>query len=86
MAGPEFLLCFLEYSKWVISSFGPKISFKNSSKAPALCGNFILLILWLMEELTKAIGHPPTIKQEVWCKSNMVKHLETLKEKAKVVA
>ncbi|ARV08365.1 hypothetical protein BTO05_01415 [Winogradskyella sp. PC-19] len=40
----------------------------------------------MMEELTKAIGHPPTIKQEVWCKSNMVKHLETLKEKAKVVA
>lgn len=42
--------------------------------------------LIMMEELTKAIGHPPTIKQEVWCKSNMVKHLEILKEKAKVVA
>ncbi len=40
----------------------------------------------MMEELTKAIGDPPTIKQEVWCKSNMAKHLETIKEKAKVVA
>jgi hypothetical protein len=40
----------------------------------------------MTEELTKAIGHTPKLEPEVWCKSNMVKHLETLKEKAKVVA
>jgi hypothetical protein len=40
----------------------------------------------MTEELTKAIGHAPKLEPEVWCKSNMVKHLETLKEKAKVVA
>ena len=40
----------------------------------------------MKEELTKAIGHPPTIKQEVWCKSNMIKHLEKLKQKAFAVA
>ncbi|SHH68007.1 hypothetical protein [Winogradskyella jejuensis] len=40
----------------------------------------------MKEELSKAIGHAPKLAREVWCKSNMVKHLETLKEKAKVVA
>lgn len=40
----------------------------------------------MIEELTKAIGHAPTIRPEVWCKSNMVKHLETLKVKAFAVA
>ena len=38
------------------------------------------------EELSKAIGHAPKLAREEWCKSNMVKHLEALKEKAKVVA
>jgi hypothetical protein len=40
----------------------------------------------MIEELSKAIGHAPKLALEEWCKSNMVKHLETLKEKAKVVA
>jgi hypothetical protein len=40
----------------------------------------------MTEELSKAIGHAPKLAREQWCKSNMVKHLETLKEKAKVVA
>jgi len=40
----------------------------------------------MIEELTKAIGHPPTIRPEVWCKSNMIKHLEGLKQKAFAVA
>ena len=40
----------------------------------------------MIEELSKAIGHAPKLAREEWCKSNMVKHLETLKEKAKVVA
>ncbi len=40
----------------------------------------------MIEELTKAIGHAPTIRPEVWCKSNMVKHLEALKQKAFAVA
>lgn len=40
----------------------------------------------IIKELTKVIGHAPKLAREVWCKINMVKHLETLKEKAKVVA
>lgn len=40
----------------------------------------------MTEELSKAIGHSPKLAREKWCKSNMIKHLETLKEKAKVVA
>jgi len=35
----------------------------------------------MKEELSKAIGHPPEIAKEEWCKSNMVKHLEELKQK-----
>lgn len=40
----------------------------------------------MIDELSKAIGHAPKISQEVWCKSNMVKHLEALKQKAFAVA
>ncbi|WCO02910.1 hypothetical protein [Psychroserpens ponticola] len=40
----------------------------------------------MIEELSKAIGHPPKLAREEWCKSNMVKHLGALKEKARVVA
>jgi hypothetical protein len=40
----------------------------------------------MTEELTKAIGHAPTIRPEVWCKSNMIKHLKALKQKAFAVA
>jgi hypothetical protein len=40
----------------------------------------------MTEELSKAIGHAPKLAREEWCKSNMAKHLETIKEKAKVVA
>ena len=35
----------------------------------------------MKEELSKAIGHPPKIAKEEWCKSNMEKHLEKLKQK-----
>ncbi len=41
-AGPFSLWCFLEYSKWVISSSGPKTLATNCFKAPALCGNRII--------------------------------------------
>jgi hypothetical protein len=40
----------------------------------------------IIKELTKVIGHAPKLAREVCCKSNMLKHLETLKEKVKVVA
>ncbi len=40
----------------------------------------------MKEELSKAIGHPPKLAREYWCKSNMVKHIEALEQKAKVVA
>ena len=40
----------------------------------------------MKEELSKAIGNAPKLAREEWCKSNMQKHLESLKEKTKVVA
>lgn len=40
----------------------------------------------MKEELSKAIGHPPKLSREEWCKSNMVKYLGALKEKSRVVA
>ena len=40
----------------------------------------------MKEELSKAIGHAPKLAREEWCKSNMIKHLETLKQKAFAVA
>jgi len=40
----------------------------------------------MIEELSKAIGHPPKLAREEWCKSNMVKHLKALEEKSRVVA
>jgi hypothetical protein len=40
----------------------------------------------MKQELDKAIGHPPTLAREEWCKSNMIKYLDTLKEKSQVVA
>jgi hypothetical protein len=40
----------------------------------------------MKEELSKAIGHDPKLEREEWCKSNMIKHLEALKQKARVVA
>jgi len=42
--------------------------------------------LIMKEELTKAIGHEPKLARDEWCKTNMIKHLETLKEKAFAVA
>ena len=40
----------------------------------------------MKEELTKAIGHPPKLAKEEWCKNNMKKHIESLKQKAFAVA
>lgn len=40
----------------------------------------------MTEELSKAIGHAPKLAREEWCKGNMLKHLEALKDKAKIVA
>jgi hypothetical protein len=40
----------------------------------------------MKEELSKAIGHAPKLAREDWCKSNMVKHLQALEEKSRVVA
>lgn len=40
----------------------------------------------MKEELTKAIGHAPKLAREEWCKNNMIKHLEELKQKAFAVA
>lgn len=38
----------------------------------------------MKEELCKAIGHAPKLAKEDWCKSNMVKHLDSLKSKLKI--
>ncbi|WP_298367580.1 hypothetical protein [uncultured Lutibacter sp.] len=40
----------------------------------------------MKDELSKAIGHAPSLEPEIWCKSNIVNHIESLKEKAKVLA
>ncbi|MDB9781522.1 hypothetical protein OAB88_00250 [Winogradskyella sp.] len=40
----------------------------------------------IQEELSKAIGHAPKLAREEWCKSNMVKYLEVLKQKSRFVA
>lgn len=48
---------------------------------------YVDIVEYIMkEELSKAIGHAPKLAREEWCKSNMVKHLEALNEKLKVVA
>ncbi len=39
----------------------------------------------MLEELCIAIGYAPTLAREEWCKSNMVKHLASLKERSKVI-